>query len=99
LQNQQQRADLDSKLKSAEASAKSMMKMSIGTFRLLALLAQHLTHTFTSDMFAESMASMITYYIKTLAGPRIQDLKVKDPEKYHFRPKDLLRDILVYCRI
>jgi ubiquitin conjugation factor E4 B len=71
-----------------------MMRLSNGMFRLLVVLAQQMTHAFTSDTFGESMAHMLTYYIQTLVGPKVQNLRVKEPEKYHFRPKDLLRDIL-----
>jgi ubiquitin conjugation factor E4 B len=90
----EQRSDKEAALQSAEGTCKFMMQLSNGMFRLLGFLAPALTHTFTSDMFAQPLADMLNYYIKTLVGPAVQDLRVREPEKYEFRPKELLRDIL-----
>ena len=42
----------------------------------------------------DRLAAMLDYNLDALVGPRYNDLHVKDPEKYKFRPKVLLTDIL-----
>jgi len=37
---------------------------------------------------------MLDYNLDALVGPKCQELKVKDPEKYRFKPRELLSDIL-----
>jgi ubiquitin conjugation factor E4 B len=34
---------------------------------------------------------MLNYFLYQLAGPQRKSLTVKDPEKYEFRPKQLLK--------
>eukprot|EP00967_Tisochrysis_lutea_P025229 scaffold29051_cov28-Tisochrysis_lutea.AAC.4 len=39
------------------------------------------------------VASMLNYFLAQLVGPKCSNLKVKEPEKYHFHPKKLLLNI------
>lgn len=36
---------------------------------------------------------MLNYFLMQLVGPERRALKVKDPEKYEFRPKELLTQV------
>lgn len=55
---------------------------------------------------AERIAAMLNYFLLQLVGPQRKTLRVKDPEKYEFRPKELLAQVrsvvhiwLVYMHI
>jgi ubiquitin conjugation factor E4 B len=50
--------------------------------------------SFLSEVFIERMAQMLNYYILILLGPQVANLDVKNPSKYNFTPKVLLREIL-----
>ncbi|MCO5590625.1 hypothetical protein L7F22_044596 [Adiantum nelumboides] len=59
----------------------------------------------TKDAFMQPeivarLASMLNYNLDLLVGPRCQELKVKDPKKVRFNPKELLKQILsVYLNL
>lgn len=42
---------------------------------------------------AERIAAMLNYFLLQLVGPQRKTLRVKDPEKYEFRPKELLAQV------
>lgn len=42
----------------------------------------------------ERMAHMLDLYIMTLVGPKISELKVQNRDKYAFKPRDLLQEII-----
>lgn len=44
----------------------------------------------------ERVASMLNYFLLQLVGPQRKSLSLKDPEKYEFRPKHLLKQVGVY---
>lgn len=41
----------------------------------------------------ERVASMLNYFLLQLVGPQRKSLSLKDPEKYEFRPKQLLKQV------
>jgi ubiquitin conjugation factor E4 B len=41
----------------------------------------------------ERIAAMLNYFLLQLTGPQRKVLKVKDPEKYGFKPRDLLGQV------
>jgi hypothetical protein len=41
----------------------------------------------------ERVASMLNYFLLPLAGSQRKSLTVKDPEKYEFKPKQLLKQV------
>lgn len=43
----------------------------------------------------ERIASMLNYFLLQLVGPQRKALRVKDPEKYEFRPKELLSQVQI----
>lgn len=48
----------------------------------------------------DRLAAMLDYNLDALVGPRCQDLRVSNPEKYKFDPKQLLSDLLqVYLNL
>jgi len=48
----------------------------------------------------DKLAAMLDYNLEALVGPKCGELRVKEPEKYHFDPRQLLSDILqVYLNL
>ena len=45
----------------------------------------------------ERVASMLNYFLLQLVGPQRKSLSLKDPEKYEFRPKQLLKQVAFIC--
>ena len=46
------------------------------------------------------LSNMLNYFLKYLTGSERRRLAIKDPEKYNFRPKDLLLSIIkVYLHV
>lgn len=41
----------------------------------------------------ERVASMLNYFLLQLVGPQRKSLSLKDPEKYDFKPKLLLKQV------
>lgn len=39
---------------------------------------------------------MLNYFLLQLVGPQRKSLSLKDPEKYEFRPKDLLKQVGIH---
>ena len=48
---------------------------------------------FTRPEIIERLAAMLNYFLVRLAGPKYNELKVKDPAKYNFQPRWLLKKI------
>jgi len=42
------------------------------------------------QQLGDRLAAMLNHNLYQLCGPKYQSLKVKNPEKYHFKPKELL---------
>jgi len=76
-------------------------KKQVGTYLLLSNETINLTHLLSRDVgdhflreeLVERIANMLNYFLDKLAGPKAQDLQVEDPEKYNFKPNELLGKI------
>eukprot|EP00271_Cylindrocystis_brebissonii_P000919 TRINITY_DN11118_c0_g1_i1.p1 TRINITY_DN11118_c0_g1~~TRINITY_DN11118_c0_g1_i1.p1 ORF type:complete len:1080 (-),score=209.96 TRINITY_DN11118_c0_g1_i1:1215-4454(-) len=53
-----------------------------------------ITEPFLSPEMVERIAGMLNYFLLQLVGPRRKDLRLTNPEKYEFRPKELLGQIV-----
>ncbi len=48
----------------------------------------------------DQLAAMLDYNLNALVGPRCNDLRVENKEKYHFNPWQLLSDVVqVYLNL
>lgn len=93
-QPEEQRKDREKLFRQSEGQATSFL---IYTYEVL-----HLTKTLTAEApgpflkgeIVDRLAASLDFNLNVLAGPRCQDLKVQDREKYRFRPRELLGDII-----
>ncbi|KAF9663780.1 hypothetical protein SADUNF_Sadunf17G0087600 [Salix dunnii] len=59
------------------------------------LLPEMVGYIYTSKpLYVDRVANMLNYFLLQLAGPQRKSLTLKDPEKYEFRPKQLLKQIV-----
>ncbi|GAA0149185.1 ubiquitin-protein ligase [Lithospermum erythrorhizon] len=70
------------------------LKLANEDVSMLAFTSEQITAPFLLPEMVERVASMLNYFLLQLVGPQRKSLSLKDPEKYEFRPKDLLKQIV-----
>ncbi|XP_010904932.1 probable ubiquitin conjugation factor E4 [Elaeis guineensis] len=76
------------------------MKLANEDVGMLAFTSEQIPAPFLLPEMVERVASMLNYFLLQLAGPQRKSLSVRDPEKYEFRPKQLLKQIAkIYVHI
>ncbi|KAJ9572010.1 Ubiquitin elongating factor core [Nakaseomyces glabratus] len=83
--------ELQSKLLSAERQAKSSCGLAGKSLKLFEIFTADIPSAFCSSEIVDRLASMLNYNLVSLVGPKCGELKVKNPEKYSFHPKQLLK--------
>ncbi|KAJ8775019.1 hypothetical protein K2173_020023 [Erythroxylum novogranatense] len=91
LQERQERTRL---FHSQENIIRIDMKLANEDVSMLAFTSEQITAPFLLPEMIERVASMLNYFLLQLVGPQRKSLSLKDPEKYEFRPKDLLKQIV-----
>jgi ubiquitin conjugation factor E4 B len=89
-----ERQEQEKLLRQYEGTVKSDLDLGHESLRLLKLFTSETKEPFLTPEIVDRLAAMLDMNLNMLAGPRCQDLKVRDPEKYKFRPKELLSDVL-----
>uniref|UniRef100_A0A7N1A9U6 RING-type E3 ubiquitin transferase n=2 Tax=Kalanchoe fedtschenkoi TaxID=63787 RepID=A0A7N1A9U6_KALFE len=70
------------------------LKLANEDVSMMAFSTEHITAPFLLPEMVERVANMLNYFLLQLVGPQRKSLSLKDPEKYEFRPKDLLKQIV-----
>ncbi|CAK9186044.1 unnamed protein product [Ilex paraguariensis] len=70
------------------------MKLANEDVSLLAFTSEQITAPFLLPEMVERVASMLNYFLLQLVGPQRKSLSLKEPEKYEFDPKQLLKQIV-----
>lgn len=81
-------------LQTLEGQASSYMQLANETLYMMKLFTSTLGEAFTMPEIVQRLASMLNYNLETLAGPKMGQLKVNNPQKYHFQPRVLLSDFV-----
>ncbi|KAI0927144.1 hypothetical protein AcW1_007520 [Taiwanofungus camphoratus] len=96
----QYRREREQTLRSLERHASGYTQLGYSTVSMLKTFTGETKEPFMVPEIVDRLAAMLDYNLDALVGPRCQDLKVKNPEKYKFNPKQLLSDILqVYLNL
>lgn len=82
--------ELNKKLQESERMAKSFVQLSNKTILLFNLFTRETPQSFTIVEIVDRLAGMLNYNLVVLVGPGYNELKVQNPEKYQFDPKELL---------
>lgn len=96
----QYRQEREGTLRQLERHASGYTTLGKSTVGLLRDFTAETKIPFMMPEIVDRLAAMLDYNLDALVGPKCQELKVKDPEKYKFRPRELLSDILqVYLNL
>ncbi|KAH8821209.1 ubiquitin elongating factor core-domain-containing protein [Xylogone sp. PMI_703] len=90
----EQKAQKEDALRAAEGDAQAYMQLTNETIAMMKLFTGALSEAFTTPEVVGRLAAMINYTLDTLVGPKSTNLKVHDPSKYHFNPKQLLSEFI-----
>ncbi|RXW24419.1 hypothetical protein EST38_g1415 [Candolleomyces aberdarensis] len=93
-QTNQYRQERESTLRSLERHASGYATLGRSTVELLKVFTAETKAPFMMPEIVDRLAAMLDYNLQVLCGPKCQDLKVKEPEKLKFNPKELLGNIL-----
>ncbi|KAF5104327.1 hypothetical protein DV451_000706 [Geotrichum candidum] len=97
---EERQAELQGQLSSTERMATSYVQLAAETVNLLRLFTSTVPSAFVCPELVDRLAAMLDYNLDALTGPKCRDLKVPNPEKYGFKPKDLLISIVrVYLNL
>ncbi|KAJ3326826.1 hypothetical protein HDU93_002274 [Gonapodya sp. JEL0774] len=83
-------------LSSAERQASSYMSLANETVHMFMYMTSdpNIAAAFSAPELVGRMALMLDHNLATLVGPKCMDLKVRDPERFSFNPKNLLKEIV-----
>eukprot|EP01092_Planopodium_desertum_P011333 TRINITY_DN5160_c0_g2_i1.p1 TRINITY_DN5160_c0_g2~~TRINITY_DN5160_c0_g2_i1.p1 ORF type:complete len:247 (-),score=20.39 TRINITY_DN5160_c0_g2_i1:64-729(-) len=70
------------------------MLLANSTIDMLHYLSQDVVAPFMREELVGRIATMLNYFLVALAGPSRSELKVKNPESYNFKPKELLTKLI-----
>nr|XP_027073980.1 probable ubiquitin conjugation factor E4 [Coffea arabica] len=90
----QERQERTRQFHSQENIIRIDMKLANEDVSMLAFTSEQITAPFLLPEMVERVASMLNYFLLQLVGPQRKSLTLKDPEKYEFRPKQLLKQIV-----
>jgi ubiquitin conjugation factor E4 B len=88
-----ERKDLHSQLQQAESSAPFHTHSGRSHIQLIKEFTATTKEPFLTPEIVDRLAATLDENLVTLVGPKMQDLKVAEPEKFAFKPKELLADI------
>jgi ubiquitin conjugation factor E4 B len=91
---QEYRREREGNLRSLERHASSYTTLGKSTVELLKLFTAETKAPFMMPEIVDRLAAMLDYNLDALAGPKCNDLHVRDPDKLKFDPRGLLKDIL-----
>ncbi|KUI73598.1 Ubiquitin conjugation factor E4 [Cytospora mali] len=92
--SQEDRQKKEEELHTVEGQATSYMQLANETIAMMKLFTKALCESFTMPEIVARLAGMLDYNLDTLVSPKSQNLKVDNPDKYHFNAKTLLPDIV-----
>ncbi|KAL7421849.1 Ubiquitin conjugation factor E4 [Cryptotrichosporon argae] len=90
---QTERDDIQSQLRQAESSAPFHTHMGRDHIKLIRDFTFTAKEAFLAGEIVDRLAASLDENLANLVGPRMQDLKVSDPDRFSFKPKDLLAAI------
>ncbi|KNE56197.1 hypothetical protein AMAG_02031 [Allomyces macrogynus ATCC 38327] len=87
-------------LAAAERQATSYMSLGNQTLDTFSYISKEIPDPFLTPEIIDRLAAMLDFNLAALVGPKCTELKVRDPEKYRFQPKQLLTDLVdVYLNL
>jgi len=85
-----QRKEMERNLSQKGGQARWGMQSGSEILQMVKMLTGLVPDPFMVPELRDRVACMLNYFLVSIAGPKMSNLKVANPEKYSFRPKDLL---------
>ena len=97
---QQERQERESAFRQTRRHLRSNLTLAMVHVRMMGYTSKEIAHPFLRPEMVERVAAMLNYFLLFLAGPERRQLKIKNPEKYGWDPKELLATIAdIYVQI
>uniref|UniRef100_A0A6U2CMW7 RING-type E3 ubiquitin transferase n=1 Tax=Hemiselmis andersenii TaxID=464988 RepID=A0A6U2CMW7_HEMAN len=93
----EEKAEAEKSLKDLEANVHHYLKSSSQSLKIMRLLSEKTVAPFLSDDLINRMGVFINSVIGKIAGKKTMELKVSNPEKIGFKPKDMLTYLTEIC--
>ena len=88
------RREREMTLRSLERHASGYTTLGRSTVELLKVFTAETKAPFMMPEIVDRLAAMLDYNLQALVGPKCQELKVREPEKLKFYPRELLGDVI-----
>eukprot|EP01126_Amoeba_proteus_P051446 TRINITY_DN6141_c0_g2_i1.p1 TRINITY_DN6141_c0_g2~~TRINITY_DN6141_c0_g2_i1.p1 ORF type:complete len:506 (-),score=96.21 TRINITY_DN6141_c0_g2_i1:223-1740(-) len=93
-QPEQRRIERESQYSAQETSAKVLLSLANSILDFLNKILSQVQDYFTNSKdLLQKLVTFLIYFFEKLCGPQMSALKVKDPKKYGFYPRELLAKI------
>ncbi|CAH1794964.1 unnamed protein product [Owenia fusiformis] len=89
----QERQEKEASFKQLGFLARIFNMMSNDTIQSLERITREVQSIFTTKIMVDRIAAMLNYFLLHLVGPKKKNLKVKDFDKYEFKPQELVSNI------
>ena len=94
------RREREMTLRSLERHASGYTTLGRSTVELLKVFTAETKAPFMMPEIVDRLAAMLDYNLQALVGPKYQELRVREPEKLKFSPRELLSDVIqVYLNL
>jgi len=81
-------------LQTNHSIVKSYCLLANDNIDLFNFLSFHTKHPFMVSELVDRIAQMLNYFVTHLTGPKSLELKVREPERFHFDPRYLLKKLI-----
>ncbi|EST09288.1 U box domain protein [Kalmanozyma brasiliensis GHG001] len=96
----QEQQEREGHIRQLEQTIKSDLQLGTEFMRLLIDFTAETADAFMTPEVVDRLAAMLDYNLDMMAGPKCQNLKVKDPKKVSFEPRNVLRMLMsVYLNL
>jgi len=88
-----EREDLEAQLRQAESNVPYHTQMALDHIELIREFTATVKEPFVTDEIVDRLVASLDESLVNLVGPKLQDLRVSNPDKFSFKPKRLLAGI------
>jgi ubiquitin conjugation factor E4 B len=86
----QERQERENGLRTLERQCESYLMLATSTLEMLEYLTSEIVDPFLRLEIIDRLAAMLCYNLVQMVGPKAGNLKVRNPEKYHWEPRTVL---------
>uniref|UniRef100_A0A5S6QIK5 Ubiquitin conjugation factor E4 B n=1 Tax=Trichuris muris TaxID=70415 RepID=A0A5S6QIK5_TRIMR len=76
-----------------ERIVRSSLQLARATIDMFGYMTKDVTEPFLTGELGDRLAAMLNYNLKQLCGPASQRLRVKDPKRYTWEPRNLINEL------